>query len=109
MPSVIVPRVFQAVTVATAKGVLTVGSTTDLFPGANAWVNKDDGSARARVKILAILSATTLSVRRYANDDERSAPNYGLSDMTGFNGASHLNQELQTAPVNPDFVKRVVS
>lgn len=119
MPSVAVPEAFCVVTTATAKGVLTVSASDCLllFPGANAWVSKDDGSATARVKILSRLSTTTILVRRYPNDSETTknftvlapAPSYGTSDMSAFTGSiAHICQEAQTAPVDPSFSVRTV-
>lgn len=98
----------QAISAATALGVLTVTSTADLYPGTNAWVYKTDGSAQQRVKILFIISATTLQVRGYKNNDENSPPSYGLSDMTAFTAGSAISMETQTAPVDPAFAKRHV-
>ncbi len=52
----------KAVTAATAGGVLTVDETASLFPGTTAWLTKNDASASVHVKILSILTATTLKV-----------------------------------------------
>lgn len=98
----------QTISAATALGVLTVGSTAGLYPGAKAWVFKTDGSAQTRVKILDILSATTLQVRGYKNNDENAPPSYGLTDMTAYAAGSAICMEAQTAPVDPAFVKRHV-
>ena len=101
--------------VATATGLLTVTTTDYLYPGALAWVTKDDGSAMARVKILAIIGTTQVQVRRFANDSEFSnpgvlgGPSYGRSDMTAFDGGGvHICQEAQNVPVDPAYSKRVV-
>lgn len=103
MPSNAVPEAFVAISAATNKGVLTVTSQTNLRPGAKAWVTKDDGSNSARVKILQVLSATSVLVRRYPNDDEGSQPTYGRSDMSAFATASHICQEVQNVVVDPSF------
>jgi hypothetical protein len=108
MPSIAIQEAFVAISAATTGGVLTVTATDYLFPGALAWVVKDDGSARARVKIIARLSSTTVLVRRFINDNENGPPNYGSSDMSAFNGSSHICQEPQTAPVDPAYSVRVV-
>lgn len=109
MPSIAVQSAKANVTAATALGVLTVDSNAYLFPGTLAWVAKDDMSLRARVKILMVSGTTSITVRRFKNDDERSPPSYGLSDMSAFNGvATHIYVEAQTAPVDPAFSKRVV-
>lgn len=117
MPSIAIQEAFVAISTATTKGVLTVTSTDYLYPGALAWVCLDSGASRARVKILAILSSTTLLVRRFANDSENTigftvrapAPSYGLSDMSAFSGSAHICQEAQTAPVDPSFTRRVLA
>lgn len=117
MPSIAIQEAFVVVSGATNQGVLTVGATDYLFPGANAWVAKDDGSLSVRVKIIARLSTTTIRVRRYPNDNEGRPdnalyvpPGYGVSDMSAFNGvATHICQEAQTAPVDPNFSVRVVA
>lgn len=105
-----VPEAFCAITGATALGVVTVSAADCLllFPGARAWLCKDDGSARARVKILSRLSATTIKVRRYKNDDENATPQYGTSDMSAFNATSHISQEIQTAPVDDQYNVRTI-
>ena len=36
------------------------------------------------------------------------APNYGVSDVSAYNGSSHITMEAQTAPVDPAFSKRSV-
>ena len=108
MPSIAIKATTVAVTAATTHGRLTVASNAYLFPGALAWVGLDDGTAQARVKILSVSSTDTVVVRRFTKDDERSPPSYGVSDMSAFNGASHISQEAQTAPIDPAYSKRVV-
>jgi hypothetical protein len=106
MYSIAVHENTQAVSAATAAGVLTVASSAGLFPGAKAWVYLANGTASTRVKILDVPSATTVVVRGYKNNDENSPPSYGLTDMTAYNGASFITMETQTAPVDPAFAKR---
>ena len=119
MPSIAVQRGKAVISAADAKGNLTVDSTGYLYPGTNAWVSLDNGTAMARVKILAITGTTTLKVRRYPTvqdhntgvfyDSEFTAGiHYGLSDMSAFNGSAHIDMEAQTAPVDPAYAKRVV-
>lgn len=109
MPSIAIQEAFVAISAADAAGNLTVTSTDYLYPGAMAWVQKDDGSApSARVKILAVTGETIVRVRRFINDNENSPPNYGASSMTSFNGGSHICQECQTAPVDPSFRRRIL-
>lgn len=107
MPSISCPPFFAAITGATALGVITVASTTDVYPGSLGWVYLDNGTARARVKILSVLSATTFQVRRFANDNENSPPSYGYSDMSAFAAAAHISVDSgQPVPVDPAFSKR---
>lgn len=106
MASISVPEAFVAISAATNKGVLTVADNSTIYPGALAWVAKDDGSASARVKILSLISTTQCVVRRFANDNENSPPSYGVSDMSAFAAASHLCMEGQAVPVEFAFAKR---
>lgn len=122
MPSIAIQSAFIAITAATNKGLLTVGAgqTAYLFPGAYAWLCKDDGSANARVKILAVdATNNTVTVRimptrqdpfstTYVQSETNPPPSYGLSDVSAFNGSSHICQEAQTAPIDPTYAKRVV-
>jgi hypothetical protein len=123
MPSIAVPEAFIAVTAATAVGLLTVGSgnTANLYPGAYAWLAKDDGTLSYRIKILAVDStANTVLARRmpikqdrfsqtYVDDEGNPPPSYGLTDFSTFNGVGcHICQERQTAPIDPSFSKRSV-
>lgn len=120
MPSIAVQNAKANVTAATAIGALTVDSTAYLFPGANAWVSKDDGSLSVRVKILAISGTTGLTVRKWPvfqdpasgtkyTKENSGAPSYGSSDMSAFNGvATHIYMEAQSVPVDPVYSKRVV-
>lgn len=108
MSNIAVHENTQAISAATALGVLTVGSTAGLFSGTKAWVYKTDGSAQSRVKILDIISATTLQVRGYKLNNENAPPDYGLTDMSGFAAGSAITMETQTAPVDLSFAKRHV-
>jgi hypothetical protein len=119
MPSIAVPAVSLAVSAATSAGVVTVASTTDLYPGTNAWLGLSNGNSAIRVRILKIINATTFLVRRWptkpadefrvAHDQENyGAPNYGVSDVSAYNGSSRISVERQTAPVDPAFSKRIV-
>jgi hypothetical protein len=109
MSNIAIHEFTQAVTVATATGTLTVASSAGFYPGAKAWVYLASGANQKRVKILDVPTATTVVVRGYKNNDENSPPDYGLSDMTAFNGLSFISQEGgQTAPVDPAFIKRHV-
>jgi len=121
MPSIAVQSSRAVVSAATNKGRVTVDSNAYLFPGANAWLSKDDGSLSVRVKILACIGTDTLVVRRWptrkATDttepnhdlENFGPPGYGLSDVSAFNGvASHISMETQAVPVDPAYVKRVI-
>jgi hypothetical protein len=115
VPSISVQESFLAISAATATGGLTVTSTDYLYPGALAWVAKDDGSLSIRVKIIAILSETTLTVRQIygsslgnLNADQNSPPQYGFGNMSAFNAvASHICMECQNVPVDPAYRRRV--
>jgi len=108
------------VSAATSKGRLTVTSNAYLFPGANAWLAKDDGTLQYRVKILACIGTDTVIARRWPTKKEPDgsatydkanfgAPSYGLSDLSAFNGvASYLSMEAQSVPVDPTYSKRVL-
>jgi hypothetical protein len=124
MPSIVAPAVKVNITAASAVGVLTVDSTTNIYPGTNGWASKTDGSVHYRVRILAVTGSTTLLARRWPTKQENDptdtvvtkhdqenfgAPRYGLSDLSALAGGSAtLNIEVQTAPVDPAFAKRVV-
>ena len=109
MRSIAIQEAFLTVSAATNKGLLTVPANDYLFPGALAWVAKDDGSLSARVKILACIGTTQIVVRRFPNDNENAPPSYGVSDMSAFNGvATHISQEAQTVTVDEAYSKRVV-
>jgi hypothetical protein len=120
MPSIAVHQEKQAVSAATAAGLLTVTSTTNLYPGANAWLATDNGSSKSRVLILRITSATQLVVRVWPTRksmestepdhtlENYGAPNYGVSDVSAYNGSSHITMEAQSVPVDPAFSKRSV-
>jgi hypothetical protein len=63
MAATYVPRAYAAVTAdTTLTGVVTVGSTTPFQKGAICYLN-GTGQPGVEVKVVAILSATTMSVR----------------------------------------------
>ncbi len=103
MPCVLAPRVFVAVSAATATGLLTMSSNGLLLPGTRGWLCKDDGSARALVKIVTIVGTTQCTAMKYANNDLNSPPSYGLSDLSAFNASSHLSIDEQPVYSNPLF------
>lgn len=123
MPSIAIPKVSTAITAATNKGLVTVGSglSAGLYPGAYAWISIDDGSIPSvRVKILSVDSSSdTIRCRimpsiqatdsnTHYTSETNPPPSYGLSDLSAFNTGSHIFQERQTAPVDPAFSKRDV-
>lgn len=118
MPSIAVQAAKSAITAASAVGRLTITSNVYFFPGANAWVTKNDGSATARVKILACIGTDTLLVRKWPlkmeadgtthGQENYGPPGYGVSDMSAFNATSHICMESQSVPVDPTYAKRVV-
>jgi hypothetical protein len=88
----IVPAVHATVTAATAAGVLTVASATGLYVGAKAWLSNTAGTVQDLVEIVAI-NATAISVRKNVNLSSASlGPNYGLSDVSAYNGGGFLDQ-----------------
>lgn len=99
--------VFSAISAASALGVLTIAVNDGLkvYPGAIGWVNKDDASANALVKVISV-SGDSITVRRFKNDDPNSPPSYGRSDMSAFAATSHLNLEAQLVTVSPAHAKR---
>lgn len=109
--SIQVAEAIAAITGANAIGELTIASNTVFYPGAFAWVTKNDGSLQARVLIVRRVSTTKVQVRKVASGLEQNvpAPTYGFSDMSGFNTTSTLCQEAQTAPVVSDFQPRQIS
>lgn len=109
MPSIAIQEAFVSISAATATGELTVASNALIFPGALAWIQKDDGSVEsARVKILSLSGTTKVQVRRFVDDDETSMPQYGSSDMSAFATGSHICQETQNAPIDLAYSKRAL-
>ena len=120
MPSIALKRLKVAYTAATALGVVTVASSTDIYPGTNAWIRLTDNSISYRVRVIEIVDATHIKCRRWptfpkqtqyepAHDQEDfGAPSYGLSDLSAVNAGGVISFEAQTAVVNPAFSKRNV-
>jgi len=115
MPSVSIQAGSVAVTGASATtGLLTVGSTTGIFPGTWAWLGKTDGSGSpVKVKIIKVPSATTILVRVFANDADEygngqsvTQPYYTFKDVSAFATVSTLNWWTQSVPVDPSFTGR---
>lgn len=88
-----------AITGATNAGVITMASTTDFLAGARAWIT-NAGQTNRLVRINAILSATTLSVRfdfdplAVSGTATAGGPSYGNSDISAYNGG-RLDQFAQ--------------
>lgn len=74
-----------AISAATDLGVLTVGSTTDIYPGAKGSV-MTSGGACAEVVVVDIISATTFHVRLTQEflDGFPRGQNYGYSPMSAY-------------------------
>lgn len=119
MPSIAIPAAKVAITTATAAGVLTgsAAGIATLFPGANAWLAKDDGTMSLRVKILRRLSTTTVQVRAWPVKQDSDgtkytlenygAPSYGTTNLAAYTGGGyHISQEHQTVPVDPAYSVR---
>ena len=92
------------VTSASAIGDVNIVSTADVLPGSVGWLTKDDGSATIRVKVVRVVSGTTLSVKPY---DPAAAPTYGRANVAAYTGGgSTLHIEAQVVPVDPSYSKR---
>jgi len=109
MPSISAPEVFLVIESASNIGDLLVETNQNVYPGTSGWICKNDGSARAYVKIVAVKGSDGVTVRRYPNDNPNSPPSYGRSDMSAFNTASHLCIPIQPVAIDPAFSKRTVS
>lgn len=108
MPMMQVPAADDAITAATALGVISVTANAAYFPGTNAWVYKTDGSLNYRVLIVKLVSTTGMQVRRYPDDNEAKPAGYGFTDMSGFNSGSRISAEAQLAPYDPAYSKHQV-
>lgn len=88
----IVPSVHATVTAATAAGILTVGAATNLYVGAKCWLSNTAGTVQDLVEIVSI-SGTSIGVRKTVTlNSSSTAPNYGLSDVSSYNGGGFLDQ-----------------
>ena|SRR6185437_7459088 len=114
MPSISVPDAFVAIT-GSSKNTLTVAAADGalIYPGTYGWVSKDDASATARVKILAVSADnTTITCRVVPNNADEFGngyPNFSydsVGTLAGFSTVSHLAVNRQTAPVDPSFTRR---
>lgn len=92
MAGKITRAVRATVTAATATGFATVSSATDLYVGALAWLSNTAGTVQDRVEIVSI-SGTSIGLRIIPVKGR--GPNYGRSDISGYNGGGFLDQEEQ--------------
>ena len=115
MPSISIPAVTVAVATATSAGVVTVTADNGalLFPGAWGWIYKTDGSASTKIKLLAISADNvTLKVRTFPNNADEYAngqqggPHYTTTDLSAYNTGSALSFNIQSVPVDPNYVRR---
>lgn len=89
------------VSAATSAGYLTVGAATGFYVGAKCWLSNTANTLNSFVQIVSI-SGTTVGVRIIPQPALTSIglptyapPNYGLSDVSAFNGGGFLDQEDQ--------------
>jgi len=120
MPSIALKRLRVAFSAATSLGVVTVASSTNIYPGTNAWIRLTDGTVKYRVRVLDIIDGTHIRCRRWptkplqnqyepAHDQEDyGMPSYGASDLSALNAGGTISFEAQTAVVDPSFSKRNV-
>ena len=99
-----------AVSAAAADGTLTVADTTPLYPGTTAWLTKNDASKQDYVRILQILTSTTIKVGPASpvrGPTGFYSPSYQIFDASADNGiASTMGVETQVAPVDVAYSKR---
>lgn len=96
MAGYIVKDVYTTTSAATAAGVVTCASVTGLFIGAKGWLNFAGQPAMHVVIVDKNVTANTISVRQIFDDSYipgNSAPRYGTSDVSAYNGAGTFNQE----------------
>jgi len=120
MPSITLKALKVAFTAATSLGIVTVASSTGIYPGTNAWIRLTDASIKYRVRVLDIIDATHIRCRRWptkplqtqyepAHDLENyGPPKYGWSDLSALNAGGVISFEAQTATVDPEYDKRNV-
>lgn len=90
----LIKPISAAITAATAGGYITVASTTGFYAGAKGWMT-NTGQANVPVTITEISSATVIGIRietenpfGITNGRSNSAPNYGRSDVSAYNGGT---------------------
>ncbi len=125
MPSIVCPAVSLAITAATNKGLVSVSSTTDIYPGATAQMGLTNGTASILVKVLKVISSTQILVRRWPtkkaqntgttawdkvdhDQQDFGAPNYGVSDVSAYNANARISIARQAVPVDPAHSKRLL-
>ena len=90
----------------TSAGVVTIANTA-LFPaGTICWLVDDDSDSGLRVKVIKVLTTTTLTVRAIPLPDMMRAPTYGnVSDVSAYTTAKHstLNCEQQVVDEYASF------
>lgn len=110
--STIAPNQLKTISAATGD-VLTVDSTTNIWPGTFGWLVKG-GQTTLRVRVTAVPSSTTLRVVPApkigdANFAKGTAPvaypsNMAGGDLSAYNGGT-ISIEEQSAPTLPDGSK----
>jgi hypothetical protein len=120
--STLIAAVSKAVTTATASGVLTVDSTTPIWPGQIGWLSKT-GQTSLRIQVVEIISATTFRARaipvisgdNFAKLGPQAAgtaspagyPTNSFSDLSAFTTSGQFDAEPQVVGDNSDGGKLV--
>ncbi len=104
MASIEIPEVTVNVLDADATGFLDVDDGSGIYPGALAWLFKNDGSVSSRLKVVKT-AGNRLWVRVFPGNDEAAPPSFGYSNVSAYATVSRLCQERQVVRVNPDHTK----
>lgn len=80
------------ITAATSAGFITIASTVGWYKGAVVWLSAG-GQPGVRCQVTEVTSATVLGMG-IRSTDAGTAPNYGRSDISAYNGgvATQLEQ-----------------
>lgn len=97
----IVKAISAAISAASTGGYITVASTTGFYAGAKGQM-VNSGQPNVQVVITEVASATSLGIRvipenptAIVNGKSNSAPNYGRSDISAYNGGTiYQNEQL---------------
>lgn len=115
MAAKVAPHVNLAISAATSGGVITVSSTTDIWPGQVGFVSKS-ATPSLRVEVLEVLTTTTFRTKLQPKiDDDNFAKGYTLHpagyssgnaswDVSAYNGG-FFSAEEQVVETQPDGTK----